>query len=61
MILEQQPGGQSSPTSTLVHCGLCHLISLLITRHWCLKHHPNEDLTSVQQQLESELTCKGTE
>ena len=32
--------------------------SLMITRLSCLKHHPNVDLLSVQQQLKLELTCR---
>jgi hypothetical protein len=32
-------------------CGLCRLISLLISRSWRLERHPTEDLTSVQVQF----------
>jgi len=32
-------------------CGLCGLISHLISRSWLLDRHRNEDLTSVQVQL----------
>lgn len=32
-------------------CGLCRLISHLISRSWCLDRHPDEDLKSVQVQF----------
>lgn len=40
-------------------CGLCRLVSLVISRSWCLELHPTEDLTSVEVRFYA--SCCGYE